>query len=305
MAGPANSSEHDAHELVERYLNHISLERGLSPHTLRAYEGDLGRYLEWAERNGVDPIIIGHRRLRGYLAELDRARYARTTIQRRLSAVRSFFAYLLAEGLIESDPSAVLAAPKLPKRLPRIVSSADLTILLDAPDPETPAGLRDQAILELLYATGARVSEISGLDQKKLDLDQGQILVMGKGSRERLIPIHQYANNRLRTYLLKGRLQLVKEDSPDAVFLSTRGNRMSADAIRRVFKKYLTATETAGTLSPHALRHTFATHLLDQGADLRTVQELLGHVALSTTQIYTHVSTSRLKDVHGKTHPRG
>ncbi len=305
MSGQGDNGTNEARELVERFLRHLAVERGLSGHTLRAYSADLGRYLEWAARNELDPVRIGHRQLRGYLAELDRARYARTTIQRRLSAVRSFFAYLVAEGIVESDPSAVLVAPKLPKRLPRIVPQQELSALLDAPDPSTPVGLRDRAILELLYASGARVSEISALDRSGLDLAQGQVLLMGKGSKERVIPVHPYAVNRIRAYLSSGRPELAKSGSPDAVFLSARGNRMSTDAIRRVFKKHLATTEAALSLSPHALRHTFATHLLDGGADLRTVQELLGHVALSTTQIYTHVSTSRLKDVHGTTHPRG
>lgn len=293
-----------ADELRSRYLTHLRVERGVSPHTLRAYSGDLARYFEWAERTGVDPVGLDHRALRRYLAELDRARYSRTTVKRRLSAVRSFFAFLVSEGELDSDPASVLTSPKTPARLPKVVQAGELSALLDAPPADTVVGKRDRALLELLYATGARVSEISSLDLGGLDLAQGQITVMGKGSKERVLPVHRYATGRIRTYLAEARPALVRPSSPDAVFLSTRGNRLSADAIRRVFNKSAQVAGTTAGLSPHALRHTFATHLLDQGADLRTVQELLGHIALSTTQIYTHVSMKRLSDVHRSTHPR-
>ena len=293
-----------AAELVDRFLGHLTLERGASPNTVRAYAADLARYLEWAERCGRDPISLTHRQLRGYLAELDNAGYARRTVARRLSAVRSLFAYLLAEGLASSDPSSVLAAPKIPRRLPKIVPSDALSALLESPDPETPAGQRDRAVLELLYATGARVSEIAGLRLSDLDLAQGQITVMGKGSKERILPVHRRAADTLRAYLSTGRPQLAKPDSGDQVFLSSRGRPLSSDAIRRMFKRELASVGTLRSLSPHSMRHTFATHLVEAGADLRTVQELLGHVALSTTQIYTHLSMKRLQDVHKDAHPR-
>ena len=291
-------------ELVDRFLGHLALERGASPNTVRAYAADLARYLEWAERTGIDPIALSHRQLRGYLAELDAAGYARRTVARRLSAVRSLFAYLLAEGLAASDPSSVLAAPKIPRRLPKTVPGDALTALLESPDAETPVGQRDRAVLELLYATGARVSEIAGLRLSDLDLAQGQITVMGKGSKERIIPVHRKAVETVRTYLSTGRTRLEKPESGDCVFLSSRGRPLSADAIRRMFKHELAAVGTLRSLSPHSMRHTFATHLVEAGADLRTVQELLGHVALSTTQIYTHLSMKRLQDVHKDAHPR-
>ena len=291
-------------ELVDRFLRHLSVERSASPHTVRAYSADLTRYLEWAQRSGLDPIRLTHRQMRIYLAELDQARYSRRTIARRLSALRSFFSYLMAEGLVESDPSSVLLTPKLPARLPRLVPNDVIDAMLQAPDIATPVGLRDQALLELLYATGARVSEVSGLTLSDLDLSQGQITVMGKGSKERLLPIHRAAVAKLRDYLAEGRPQLARPSSPDRVFLSSRGLPLSSDAIRRVFKRHLAAAGAAATLSPHVMRHTFASHLLEAGADLRTVQELLGHVALSTTQIYTHLSSKRLQDVHRTTHPR-
>ncbi len=290
--------------LVDRFLAHLEVERGASPNTVRAYSADLARYLEWAERQGVDPLTLTHRQMRGYLAELDRAGYARRTVARRLSAVRSFFAYLVTEGLATSDPSSVLATPKIPTRLPKVVQGDELQALLDAPDPKTPAGLRDRAVLELLYATGARVSEVSGLRLADLDLAQGQVALMGKGSKERLVPVYPAATARIRAYLSEARPRLAKPESQDWVFLSTRGGRLSEDAVRRLFKRYLGQVGGASSLTPHAVRHTFATHLLESGADLRTVQELLGHVALSTTQIYTHLSMKRLQDVHRSAHPR-
>jgi len=239
-----------------------------------------------------------------YLAELDRARYARTTVSRRLSSVRSWFAYLTVNGYVDSDPSAVLSAPKLPSRLPRLVPAEELEALLGAPDVTTPIGLRDAAVLELLYASGLRVSEVAGLTMTDLDLSQGQLRAFGKGSKERIVPVHRLAVNRLRAWLATGRPAFARPDSPDAVFLSSRGHPLSADAIRRLFKRYVREVGAATSLSPHALRHTFATHMLEGGADLRTVQELLGHVALSTTQIYTHLSMKRLQDVHRTAHPR-
>jgi len=293
-----------SHEAVDRYLAHLRVERGLSDHTLRAYSSDLARYLEWAERAGMDPLRVTHRQLRGYLAELDRAKYSRRTVARRLAALRGLFAYLTEEGLVESDPASVLTTPKVPRSLPKTVPDDVVTALMDSPPPDTPVGLRDRAILEMLYATGARVAEVAGLTLGRLDLPGAQVTLLGKGSKERIAPLHAMAVSRIREYLASGRPELRKDASGDTVFLSSRGNAMSADAIRRMFKKRLLETGAATGVGPHALRHTFATQMLEGGADLRTVQELLGHVALSTTQIYTHLSMGRLKDVHGTAHPR-
>ncbi|MBA4370318.1 MAG: integrase [Coriobacteriaceae bacterium] len=294
----------DAHEIVDRFITHLRVERGSSPHTVRAYSGDLAAYLAWAERAGIDPIAPTHRQLRAYLAELDRARYSRRTIARRLSAVRSMFAFAAREGLVASDPASVLVSPKLPARLPKTVPDDLLTRLLEAPDPSTALGLRDGAVLELLYATGVRVSELAGLTLGDLDISQGQLTVMGKGSKERLVPLHPTAAARLRAYLESGRPALAGPTSADAVFLSRRGAPFSSDGVRRMMRSHLDRLGGSASISPHTLRHTFATHLLEGGADLRTVQELLGHVALSTTQIYTHVSVRRLRDVHKDAHPR-
>ena len=295
-------TEADRH--VDAYLTYLTVIRGLSPHTVRAYATDLDSYLDWAERTHTDPIAPTHRRLRLYLGEMDQAGYARTTISRRLSTLRSFFDYMVAEEIIETDPSAILASPRLPARLPRAVGQDVVRSLLDSPSPETTVGLRDRAVLELLYATGARVSEISGLDVSDVDRASATVRLMGKGGKERIVPAHTEALNRVDTYLRESRPHLMKRPT-EALFVSVRGNRLSADAIRRLFRAHADRVGADADLSPHSLRHTFATDLLENGADLRTVQELLGHVALSTTQIYTHVGGKRLKHVHRNAHPRG
>lgn len=300
--GPLNADA-PAAVLVDAYLRVLSDVRGYSTHTVRAYAADLRRYLDWAERSGVDPIRIGHRQLRLYLAELDRARYARRTIARRLAAVRGLFAFLAEEQVVDSSPAEILVSPKLPQRLPKTVPDDTLAALLAAPDAETPVGMRDRVVLEVLYASGIRVSELVGLDLADVDLAQGQLRVMGKGSKERIVPVHRAAVSALQGYITIGRPRLMRGPS-EALLLSARGNRMSADSVRRALKHYLEEVGGALSISPHSLRHTFATHLVEAGADLRTVQELLGHVALSTTQIYTHVGKRRLKDVHADAHPR-
>lgn len=294
----------EASTLVDRFLGHLRDERGASPHTVRAYASDLRRYLEWAQRCSLDPLRLSHRDLRRYIAELDAARYARRTVARRLAAVRSFFGFLVREGLAERDPAAVLSSPKSAARLPRVAPADLLDSLLAAPDATTAAGLRDSAVLELLYATGIRVGELEGLDLGDVDLAQGQVRVMGKGGRERIVPVHRLAARRVSEYVRGGRPQLVRGDTEEALFLNRLGSRMRTGAVRRMMARYLRELAGAASLTPHALRHTFATHLLEHGADLRSVQELLGHIALSTTQFYTHLSVRRLQDVHRSAHPR-
>jgi integrase/recombinase XerD len=294
----------DPAALVDRYLTHLRVERALSPETTRAYAGDLARFLDWCEREKADPLTLTPQRLRRYLVEMDAARYSRRTIARRLTAVRSFFAYLGDQGVTTLDAAAVVATPKLPARLPKIVPEDVLKSLLDAPDQATPFGARDAAILELLYATGARVSEVAGLSLGDIDLTDGQVRVTGKGSKQRIVPIHPESVRRLRQYLNDGRPQLARKAGETAAFLNRLGGRLTDGGIRRVMRRYMDLVGGAVGLTPHSLRHTFATHLLEGGADIRSVQELLGHVALSTTQIYTHVGMKRLRSVHRETHPR-
>jgi tyrosine recombinase XerC len=291
-------------ELVAAYLESLEVERNASPRTVAAYSSDLAQFSDWLERQNLALATLTYRNLRGYLGELDRARYSRRTIARKLSSVRSLFAFLVDRGIVAGSPADVVATPKLPKRLPVIASSDTIGALIDSPDITTPLGIRDRAILELLYAGGLRVSELTGLDLGDLDLSQGQVRVMGKGSKERIVPIHRIAATRISEYIRTARPKLDKH-AEEALFLNRLGTRLSADGVRRLMKRYLEKTGSAMALSPHALRHSFATHMLESGADLRSVQELLGHVALSTTQIYTHLSARRLQDVHKKAHPRG
>lgn len=290
--------------LVDGFLRHLRVERGASKHTLSAYASDLRAYVGWAQREGLDPVTLSHRELRGYLAYMDAARYSRRTIARRLSAIRSLFTYLLENGVVERNPAAVLSAPKRPARLPRAVPEAPLTALLDAPAGDGPLDLRDAAILELLYATGVRVAELVSADLRDLDLAEGTLRVLGKGAKQRLVPVHPLAARRMREYLHRGRPGLSKSFSPQRIFLSRTGRELGTGDVRRMLARRISQAGLAISASPHAIRHSFATHLLEAGADLRTVQELLGHVALSTTQTYTHVSAKRLRDVHRDTHPR-
>ncbi|KAF0208098.1 MAG: tyrosine recombinase XerC [Actinomycetota bacterium] len=294
-----------ADELVHRYLEHLAVERNASPRTVAAYSSDLAQFCGWLERAKLDIITLRYRDLRGYLAELDRARYSRRTIARKLSALRSLYAYLAEAGIVAGSPADVVATPKLPSKLPVIAGADAVTALIEVSDPTTTLGLRDRAILELLYATGMRVSELSGLNLADVDFARAQVKVLGKGSKERIIPIHRLATTRLEEYLRVARPKLGKGANSEAFFLNRLGERLSTGGVRRLMKRRLAESSGPSALSPHALRHTFATHLLEEGADLRTVQELLGHVALSTTQIYTHLSARRLRDVHKTAHPRG
>ena len=290
--------------LVDEFLDHLRVERRLSGRTVTAYASDLAGLAAWLDRAGVHVLDADHRVLRRYLADLDRARYARRTIARRLAAVRSFYRFLVMRGYVDASPVAVLSTPKVPRHLPAVAGSDLISRLLDAPDATSPQGVRDRAILELLYATGVRVSELTGLDVGDVDLRQGLVTVMGKGSRERTVPIHPTAVGRIRTYLAEGRPRLGKTRVDGALFLNRLGTRLTSGGVRRLLDRYLAVVGSEAAITPHDLRHSFATHLLEGGADLRTVQELLGHVALSTTQIYTHVSTKHLRDMHKGAHPR-
>lgn len=291
-------------ELIEKYLISLEFERNLSPHTVRAYEDDLGDFSRWAVREGIDPLAMGHRGFRRYLANLDTAGYSRRTVNRHLSSLHGIYGWLAETGRIEDNPAAVVSGPKQAKSLPRLIPREEMERIMSVCDTSTANGLRDQAILELLYASGARVGEAAALGIDDVDFIQGQIKVCGKGNKERIIPLHPFALKTLRQYIRTARLELLGAKESETLFISTRGNAMSTDAIRAVFKNVLKRAGADVSLSPHDVRHTFATGLLEGGADLRSVQEMLGHASLSTTQIYTHLSVAHLKDVHSQTHPR-
>lgn len=290
---------------IDDFCSYIGSMRNLSGNTLKAYKIDLDAYLEWCRREGIEPLHVEHRDIRSWLAELSAAGYANTTVNRHLSAVRSLYKWLVGKGITTEDAAAAVASPKLAKRLPKTMTDEDVEKLLVVCGTDD-AGTRDKAMVEFLYATGARISEASGTDVADIDFSQHQVRLFGKGSKERLVPLYAKACNAIKLYLQSARPALVAagtEPTP-ALFVSTRGNRMSADALRKRFEMLVKLAGLDAGLTPHAMRHTFATELLDGGADLRSVQELLGHESLSTTQIYTHLSVERLKEASLLAHPR-
>ncbi len=295
--------------LVRRFLERLADVRRMSPHTVRAYEGDLRAYLGWCAREGVSALDVGHRRLRGYVSYMVSSGYADKTVNRRLSSLRTFYAWLEQVGAVESDAASGLPGRKAPKTLPATMSDAEVSRLIDACEPETGEGLRDRAMIELLYATGARISEAAGLRADDIDFAGRQVRLYGKGSKERVVPIYDTALAAIRTYLDRGRPELVasrhKGEPARALFVSTRGNDMTAAALRARFTRLVRLAGLDQKITPHAVRHTFATELLTGGADLQAVQEMLGHESLATTQVYTHLSVERLKEVTRRAHPRG
>lgn len=300
-------------EAVARFGDHLASEMGASAHTVRAYREDMEGYLRWAQRAGVDPLVPTYRQLRRYLAELDQVRYARTTIKRHLSSLRTFFRWACVTGLAPADPASVLSAPKVDRRLPKVVSDGDVERLLavygptdadGAPREQTAAQMRDAALLEFLFSCGARVSEASGLLLSWVNFPEREVKVFGKRAKERIVPLSRRGAEAMARYLEKARPELLGDRQSDYFFVSNRGNQMKPDGIRKMFKRALAAAGLDESLSPHALRHSFATDLLEGGADLRSVQDMLGHASLTTTQIYTHVTPERLKEIHGLAHPR-
>ncbi|WP_294373548.1 tyrosine recombinase [uncultured Slackia sp.] len=293
-------------DYLASYCDMLVVERNSSQHTVRNYRLDLLDFGRWAARSSVNPLCATRRDMRSYLGDLDYAQYSRRTVNRRLSSIRSFFRWLAAEGLVESNPADVVSGPKLARSLPRTIPPADMARLLSVwRGSDKPSDMRNRAILEFLYACGARISETSGLLVDNVDFDTAQVRVFGKGSKERIVPLHELAIASMRDYLFNARPALLAGKESPYFFVSTRGNRMSPDALRKMFKQSLLAAGLDQTLSPHDMRHTFATDLVEGGADLRSVQEMLGHSSLSTTQIYTHVSISHLKEEHRRTLPRG
>ncbi|MDQ2827268.1 MAG: tyrosine-type recombinase/integrase [Actinomycetota bacterium] len=282
----------------EGFLRSLS---SLSANTIAAYQRDVGDFVIWAGRAELDgPAAVDHLVLRRYLAYLATRRLARRSIARKAAALRRYFAWLRRTGAVPTDPARRLTAPRGESRLPRVLKADELCVLL-APGPAgDPVACRDVAVVELLYGSGLRVGELCGLRPVDVDLTRGQILVWGKGAKQRMLPMSEASSRAVGTWMREGRDALVGEGSPaDAVFLNRRGRRLTPRDVRRILDR-----RAAAPTHPHALRHTFATHLLDGGADLRAVQELLGHEDLATTQLYTHVSKERLRTVYEATHPR-
>jgi integrase/recombinase XerC len=272
-----------------------------SPATRHAYTSDLAGFVEWAERAGIDdPAGVQRILLRRYLAYLATRRYARRTVARKVAALRRYFRWLVRTGVMAKDPTIGLSTPRGEGRLPRVLSRPELDTLLDPGTEGGPVSLRDRAVVELLYGSGLRVAELCGLSPTDLDLPQGTVTVWGKGSKQRQVPMSAPSIEATRRWLADGRPALEGPASPaDAAFLNSRGRRLGPRDVRRILDRH-----SASPTHPHALRHTFATHLLDGGADLRAVQEMLGHSSLETTQVYTHVSKERLLQVYERSHPR-
>ena len=298
-------------KIIEQFIDVIWMERGLSENTLSAYRSDLIKFCHWLgageESGAVDSQIILAERdnIVAYLAELEEKQISATSRARFLSSLRRFYAYLLREKKIDVDPVALIDAPKLGRALPKTLSEKDVDSLLNAPDISTTLGLRDRVLFEVLYATGLRVSELVTLQLIQVNMQQGVVRVTGKGNKERLVPLGEESLNWLEKYLTTARLELLKGKVVDELFVTNRGGGMTRHAFWHLIKRYAKKAGIAVDISPHTLRHAFATHLLNHGADLRVVQMLLGHSDLSTTQIYTHVAKAILKTLHNMHHPRG
>lgn len=292
-------------ELLERFLTYLRAGQNASPYTVKNYGNDIGQFLDYCRARGINSLKqVDRSLLRSYLEELDATGYVKASIARRVAELRSFGDFLVKEGALERNPFRMISAPRVPKRLPQYLTVAEVEALLAVPDTSTPLGLRDRAIIEVLYAAGLRVSELAGLDVADVDLVQACVRVMGKGSKERVGLLGRPAARAVQLYLEGGRPALLGQRPTNALWLNHRGGRLTVRGVALILRR---AGERAGIrtpVSPHVLRHSFATHLLDGGADLRVVQELLGHANLATTQIYTHVSQSRAREVYIRAHPR-
>jgi len=325
MDGVATSPDGTGGSVIDQldnFLQYLRLNRNLSPHTVRAYESDLTQFFETvASRAGVrrrdlGPAALDRATIRGFLADAHAHGQSRATAARKLAAVRTFLRYLRREGVIDDDPATLIATPKRDVRMPAHLSEQEMIALLAAPAGDQPLGRRDHAILELFYASGLRLSELAGLDIEDVNLSAKIVRVLGKGGKQRLVPFNTSTASAIRAYL-RDRAMLTRGPAlagtgrrgrapadEDALFVNYRGGRLSVRSIDRLVRRYVASCSTRLGISPHALRHSFATHLLQRGADLRAIQELLGHARLSTTQRYTHVNAAQLLEVYRKSHPR-
>ncbi len=289
--------------LADQFINHLRVERGLSENTIQSYSRDLMRFFQFLEKRKLSPLLVTQDDIVEYVGTLSAVLSARSTA-RNISALKMFFRFLVSDGKIESSPARLLHTPKLERRLPEILSPKEVELLLSTPDISKPLGQRDKAMLEVLYATGLRVSELVGLNISNINLDAGYVRTVGKGSKERMVPMGSKALEALKDYLSDGRAGLLKKQSSSFLFLNSRGRHMTRQGFWKIIKRYGLAAGIKKVITPHIMRHSFASHLLEYGADLRSVQVMLGHADISTTQIYTHITRERLKKVHEKYHPR-
>lgn len=300
-----NTEVENTEELLTNFLNYLAVEKGLALNTLVSYRFDLKDFLSYCFKKKINPVKQASRQtVQAYLLKLHRENRTPATISRHLAAVRSFYRFLFNEGNIAVDPTDYLESPRPVQHLPQVLTFQEVEVLLNQPSVAKPAGLRDKAMLELLYATGMRVSELTSLDLEHLDLEHGFVLALGKGSRERIIPLGSVAARYVSLYLAQGRAKLLKNKKTKTLFVNQRGTRLTRQGFWKIVKKYARLAGIKKEIAPHTFRHSFATHLLENGADLRSVQELLGHVDIATTQIYTHLTDVRLRKVYDRTHPR-
>jgi integrase/recombinase XerC len=289
-------------EVFSRYIDYLEAERNVSAYTVRNYTNDLLEFFGFVSESGIDTLKnVNKQTVRSYLAKLMDQKYAKSSIARKLSAIRSFYRYLMREELIAASPAATTVSPKLDKRLPAFLTVEEAKRLVESPDLSQPQGQRDRALLELLYASGMRVSELVNMDVQQINLATNEIRVWGKGAKERVVLIGGPAAQAINTYINEGRRELLGGKKNKALFVNRYGERILARRVQKILKKYAVAINK--NVHPHTLRHTFATHLLDGGADLKVVQELLGHADLSSTQIYTHVTQSRARKIYLSAHP--
>jgi integrase/recombinase XerC len=306
MISPERVRSVELHDAIDSFLRYLEIERNASELTLKSYSEDLGSLLEYLteyENSLLSPDQIGISELRRFVAYLHECQYERTTIARRLACLRSFFRYCCREGYTKTNPAKPLRTPRTGRKLPHFLTTDQIGALLEAPPANQSMGLRDRAILETLYSAGLRVSELVALNVTDWDQDANIIRVLGKGRKERIAPIGSYAAKALKLWAAEREPKPQPHPDADALFLNRLKTRLTARSVGRMLEKYLLQTGLDKKTSPHTLRHSFATHLLDGGADLRSVQELLGHKSLTTTQIYTHVSTARLRETYEKAHP--
>lgn len=293
-------------DLVTQFLDYLSIEKGLSQNTIKSYRQDLGKFTEYLDSRhikGAKNVTKHH--VSKYLYFLKDKNLSPSSISRNLVAIKMFFRFLVSERIVKEDPSGIIESPRLTKSLPEVMDTAEVKRMLEIPRARGVLETRDKAVLELLYATGMRVSEIVNLLLSNLNLDMGFIRCVGKGGKERIIPVGGKAREAISKYLKNSRPRLSKRSQDAHIFLSRLGRKISRQSFWKMLKKYARAAGIKRNITPHTLRHSFATHLLEKGADLRSVQEMLGHADISTTQIYTHINKARLKGIHKKYHPRG